>query len=204
MASPDHWTVPAALRPKPADYAYDLDRALAAVVSLSAQVPPDAFTAEVLGTERAGNGVLIRDDGLVLTIGYLIAEAESVWLTTGAGRVVPAHALAYDYVSGFGLVQALGRLDIPALPLGDSDRLAVQDPAGVGGAGGGGRSRPASWRARSSPAIGNMCWTRRCSRPRRIRTGVARRSSGLRAIFSGSARCSSSKPSGTGTQWTST
>ena len=50
MASPDHWTVPAALRPKPTDYAYDLDRALAAVVSLSAQIPPDAFTAEVLGT----------------------------------------------------------------------------------------------------------------------------------------------------------
>lgn len=136
MASPDHWTVPAALRPKPADYAYDLDRALAAVVSLSAQVPPDAFTAEVLGTERAGNGVLIRDDGLVLTIGYLIAEAESVWLTTGAGRVVPAHALAYDYVSGFGLVQALGRLDIPELPLGDSDRLAVKDRVVVAGAGG--------------------------------------------------------------------
>jgi len=139
MASPDHWTVPAALRPKPADYAYDLDRALAAVVSLSAQIPPDAFTAEVLGTERAGNGVLIRDDGLVLTIGYLIAEAESVWLTTGAGRVVPGHALAYDHVSGFGLVQALGRLDVPALPLGDSSRIAVKDRVVVAGAGG--RSR---------------------------------------------------------------
>src|SRR3954447_18359841 len=134
MASPDHWTVPAALRPKPADYAYDLDRALAAVVSLSAQVPPGAFTAEVLGTERAGNGVLIRDDGLVLTIGYLIAEAESVWLTTGAGRVAPAHVLAYDQATGFDLVQALARLDVPALSIGRSGTAPVGTPVVVAGA----------------------------------------------------------------------
>src|SRR5215207_4564501 len=87
-------------------------------------------------TVRAANGVLIRDDGLVLTIGYLIAEAESVWLTTGAGRVMPGHALAYDYVSGFGLVQLLGRLDVPAIPLGDSSRVAVKDRVIVAGAGG--------------------------------------------------------------------
>lgn len=140
MASIENWTLPAALQPKPEDYAYDLDRALAAVVGLSAHVPADAFTAEVLGTERAGNGVLIRDDGLVLTIGYLIAEAESVWLTTAAGRVVPGHALAYDYVSGFGLVQALGRLDIPALALGDSDAASVGARVVLAGAGGRARS----------------------------------------------------------------
>src|SRR5215203_5744638 len=136
MASPEDWTLPANLQPKPGDYPYDLDRALASVVGLSAQAPPDAFTAEVLGTERAGNGVLIRDDGLVLTIGYLIAEAESVWLTTGAGRIMPGHALAYDYASGFGLVQSLGRLDVPAIPLGDSSRVAIKDRVVVAGAGG--------------------------------------------------------------------
>src|SRR4051812_5199426 len=139
MASLEDWRLPAALQPKPDDYTYDLDQALSSVVGLSSQVPADAFTAEILGTERAGNGVLIRDDGLVLTIGYLIAEAESVWLTTGAGRAVPGRALAYDHVSGFGLVQALGRLDVPALPLGDSSRIAVKDRVVVAGAGG--RSR---------------------------------------------------------------
>ena len=96
----------------------------------------DAFTAEILGTERAGNGVLIRDDGLVLTIGYLITEAEEVWLTTNTGRVVPGHVLAYDQVTGFGLVQALARLDIPVLPIGDSSRAPVGEHVVVAGAGG--------------------------------------------------------------------
>src|SRR3954454_16111033 len=136
----EDWKLPAALQPKPQDYAYELDRALSSVVGLTTQVPADAFTAEILGTERAGNGVLIRDDGLVLTIGYLITEAQEVWLTTSAGRVVPGHVLAYDQVTGFGLVQALARLDIPGLPIGDSSRAAVGEHVGVGGVGGRARS----------------------------------------------------------------
>jgi S1-C subfamily serine protease len=123
MTSRDEdWKLPAAVQPKPHDYAYDLDRALSSVVGLSAQVPADAFTAEILGTKRAGNGVLIRDDGLVLTIGYLITEAEEVWIRTNAGRVAQGHVLAYDQMTGFGLIQALARLDIPVLPIGDSTK----------------------------------------------------------------------------------
>ena len=86
--SPD-WSVPAGAQPKPEDYDYDLDRALGSVVGIRSIVPADAFTAETLGTERAGNGVLIREDGVVLTIGYLITEAEQIWLTFSDGRVVP-------------------------------------------------------------------------------------------------------------------
>jgi S1-C subfamily serine protease len=140
MASLEDWKLPAALQPKPADYAYDLERCLSSVVGLTSRVPPDAFTAEILGTQRAGNGVLIRDEGLVLTIGYLITEAEEVWLTTNAGRVVPGHVLAYDQVTGFGLVQALGRLDIPVLPLGDSGRAPVGEQVVIAGSGGRTRS----------------------------------------------------------------
>jgi S1-C subfamily serine protease len=132
--------VPAALQPQPNDYAYDLDRALSSVVGLTTQVPADAFTAEILGTERAGNGVLIRDDGLVLTIGYLITEAEEVWIRTNAGRVVQGHVVAYDQVTGFGLVQALGQLDIPVLPIGDSSRALVGEQVVVAGMGGRARS----------------------------------------------------------------
>src|SRR5216684_2830400 len=89
------------------DYSFDLDRVLASVVGLHSIIPGDAFSADNLGTERAGNGVLI-DDGLVLTIGYLITEAEAVWLHLGDGRVVEGHALGFDSETGFGLVQALG------------------------------------------------------------------------------------------------
>jgi S1-C subfamily serine protease len=128
------WT--SAAQPKPEDYGFDLDRALASVVGVRAIIPDDAFTAEVLGTERAGNGVLIGKDGVVLTIGYLIVEAESVWLSTGNGAGVPGHVLAYDQETGFGLVQALARLHVPALALGDSSAADVGARVVVGGAGG--------------------------------------------------------------------
>jgi S1-C subfamily serine protease len=106
----------------------DLDPILRSIVSVRSMIPDDAFTATTLGTRRDGSGVVIRDDGLVLTIGYLITEAEEVWLTRRDGIVVPAHALAYDQETGFGLVQALGALDLPAIDFGDAEEAMVGDP----------------------------------------------------------------------------
>jgi len=135
MSSSSDWEMPLAVQPKPEDYAYDLEAVLNSLVGLRAIVPADAFTAETLGTERTGNGVIIRD-GVVLTIGYLITEAETVWLHLADGRPVPGHVLAYDQETGFGLVQALARLDMPALPIGQSKAAKVGDPVVVAGAGG--------------------------------------------------------------------
>jgi S1-C subfamily serine protease len=140
MSSFSDWTIPPASQPKPSDYVFDLEAALAAVVGLRATIPEDAFTADILGTERAGHGILIGEDGIVLTIGYLITEAESVWLTTLDGRAVPAHALAYDQATGFGLVQALAPLNLPAVNLGESARSRVGDRVIVAGVGGRRRS----------------------------------------------------------------
>jgi S1-C subfamily serine protease len=139
MAALTEWRVPPANQPRASEYGFDLDRALESVVGLHAIIPPDAFSAETLGTERAGNGVVI-DDGLVLTIGYLITEAESVWLHLADGRVVEGHVLGFDSVSGFGLVQALGRLDVAPLPLGSSATARTGDRVVLGGAGGRTRS----------------------------------------------------------------
>ena len=139
MASLTEWKVPAAAQPRQADYEFDLDRALSAVVGLHSIIPPDAFTAHTLGEERAGNGVVI-DDGLVLTIGYLITEADSVWLHLADGRVVQADMLGIDRESGFGLLQTLGRLDLEPLPLGSSAAAGVNDRVVVGGVGGRTRS----------------------------------------------------------------
>ena len=140
MASVSDWQVPPAVRPKQEDYGYDLDRALNAVVGVHTKIPEDAFTAETLGTERLGHGVLIRDRGVVLTIGYLVTEAQEVWLTPNEGPPVPGHVLAYDQETGFGLVQALARLSLPALTLGRSNDTRVGDPVVVGGSGGRSRS----------------------------------------------------------------
>lgn len=139
MPSLTEWRVPPAYQPHTGDYGFDLDRALSSIVGLHSMIPPDAFSAETLGTERAGNGVVV-DDGLVLTIGYLITEAEAVWLHRGDGRVVEGHALGFDTVTGFGLVQALGSLELEALPLGASATAKIGDRVVVGGAGGRTRS----------------------------------------------------------------
>ncbi len=118
----------------------DIDRALKSIVAIHSTIPEDGFTADILGTERAGSGVVIRENGLVLTIGYLITEADNVWLTTADGRVVPGHALGYDQESGFGLVQALGPLDLPALELGRAGGIDVGDPVLLAGGGTGVRA----------------------------------------------------------------
>jgi len=123
------------MHPSPENYDYELDQVLASVVGIRSIVPPDAFTAETLGTERLGNGVLIRRDGVVLTVGYLVTEAESVWLSFD-NQVVPGHVLGFDQVTGFGLVQALAHLDVPHLPLGDSSAAQVGEQVVIAGAGG--------------------------------------------------------------------
>src|SRR5665213_504456 len=139
MAALTEWKVPLSAQPRAEDYSYDLARALSSVVGLHSIIPPDGFTAETLGAERAGNGVLI-DDRLVLTIGYLITEAATVWLHLGDGRVVEGHALALDQETGFGLVQALGPIDLPVLPIGSSRAAEIGERVVIGGAGGRTRS----------------------------------------------------------------
>jgi S1-C subfamily serine protease len=137
MATAFEWHVPAEAEPQQAAYGFDLERVFATLVGIRTKVPSDAFTAEVLGTERSGNGVVIRPDGLILTIGYLAVEAKEVWLTLADGRNVQGDVLAYDQDSGFGLIQALERLHLPALELGASSDAKPATPviaAGFGGA----------------------------------------------------------------------
>jgi S1-C subfamily serine protease len=135
MSSSSEWEMPLSVQPKPEHFDYDLEEALNSVVGIRAMIPSDAFTAETLGTERAGNGVLIRD-GVVLTIGYLITEAQTIWLHLADGHPVPGHVLAYDQETGFGLVQALARVEAPTLPIGRSQDAKVGDAVVVAGAGG--------------------------------------------------------------------
>lgn len=115
----------------------DVDAMLSSLVSVRSEVPEDALTASVLGTERMGNGVVIGDPGLVLTIGYLVTEAQTLWITDHQGLAVPGHVLGYDQESGFGLVQALQPLPAPAMDLGVSAACDVGDPIVLAGHGGG-------------------------------------------------------------------
>ncbi len=140
----EEWQFPENLQPDQGELKFELDNRLNAVVSLKAEIPDDGFTADTLGTSRQGNGVLIGKSGLVLTIGYLITEAESIWLTTNHGKSIPATGLAYDQVSGFGIVQALDKLDVEPITLGSADELNVGEKLIIAGHGGRARSLQAN------------------------------------------------------------
>ena len=103
---------------------------LSAVVRIKARILPNARSAETLGTTREGNGVLIRDN-FVLTIGYLVIEAEGIEVFAGDGKAVPATLAGYDHASGFGLLRLVAPIDGKPLPLGESRELAERDPVMV-------------------------------------------------------------------------
>lgn len=123
------------VRPNQDELDFDLDHALKSMVRLQCHVPDAALTAQALGTERAGNGVVIDASGLVLTIGYLVTEAETVWITDHAGQIIQGTVAGYDQRTGFGLVQALGRLGLPALALGESSEIEAADRVVMAGGG---------------------------------------------------------------------
>ena len=103
---------------------------LNAVVGVSAKIQANARSAESLGTQRSGTGVLVRE-GYVLTIGYLVIEAEAIQVTAADGRTLPATLAGYDHASGFGLLKLVGPSPGKPLSLGDSNALAEREPAMV-------------------------------------------------------------------------
>ena len=109
---------------------------LKSVVKVSARVPSGARTAPTLGTERVGSGVVIDDSGLVLTIGYVILEADEVSVAAAGGKDIPAEIVAYYHDTGFGLLRAATPLGVPPLELGDSAALEQKQPVLVAGHGG--------------------------------------------------------------------
>jgi S1-C subfamily serine protease len=104
-------------------------------VSITAHVPEDAMSAGLLGTERVGHGVRIRDDGLIATIGYVVHEAENLWIGTRE-TVVPGFVIGYDFDSGLALVKPSLPLHGPSMRMGRADDLSVGDSVTVMSSGG--------------------------------------------------------------------
>jgi serine protease Do len=120
-----------------------LDQAIKAVVKIEAKITAGGRTVKGLGAERDGHGVVIDEKGLVLTIGYLILEAESVTVTTSDGKKVPASFVAYDHNTGFGLVRAFKSLGVKPIKFGNSDHTKIDQVLLVVGHGGGFNASPA-------------------------------------------------------------
>ncbi len=120
-----------------------VDELLTAVVGIQAMVPEQARTAGSLGTRRAGSGVLIDSKGLIVTIGYLILEAEKVEIALPNGELSPVKILAYDYETGFGLLRATADVDFRPMELGSSSRLVPGEKMLIASHGGSQTLRPA-------------------------------------------------------------
>jgi serine protease Do len=121
--------VEAADKPRP-DASPTIDAAafFAAIVKIETHALPDARSAATLGTEREGSGIVIAKDGLILTIGYLLVEADDVKIVDDRGRTLPARVVAYDHATGLGLVRPIAPLDVVPIKLGDSSKLGEADP----------------------------------------------------------------------------
>ncbi|HEV7394206.1 MAG TPA: S1C family serine protease [Burkholderiales bacterium] len=97
------------------------------VVKVKTHAVRDARSADSLGTEREGTGIVIDTNGLVLTIGYLITEAEKVELSTADGKVFPATVLGYDNTTGMGLLKSLTPLPVRPVDFGESAKIAERE-----------------------------------------------------------------------------
>ena len=109
---------------------------LPSLVTLKSTVPREARSARTLGTEREGHGVVIDDEGLVLTVGYLVLEANGVEIVDNDGKRATAMVVSFDNDSGFALVRTVVPLKIKPVSFGDSDMLKQRDSVVVAGAGG--------------------------------------------------------------------
>jgi len=104
-------------------------KAHAAVVGVRVLVADGARSAESLGKQRSGSGVVIGKDGLILTIGYLMMEADSIQIITQDNKTLPAQAVAFDLATGFGLVRTLLPLDgIEPVAFGPLEPLRSGEP----------------------------------------------------------------------------
>jgi S1-C subfamily serine protease len=110
--------------------------ALPAVVGVHTLIPENRRSAQTLGAEREGHGIVIDDEGLVVTIGYLIMEASTITVTDSEGRALDARIVGYDYESGFGLIRTIAPPPVRPMPFGDSDSLVLRSEAYVAGVGG--------------------------------------------------------------------
>jgi S1-C subfamily serine protease len=113
-----------------------LDDLVAAVVRIKTFINPDGRSVANLGREREGSGIVIDENGLVLTIGYLMVEAHAAEVVTNAGRTVPASIVGYDHETGFGLLRTIEPLKIKPIAFGRSDSVKEQDPVLVASFGG--------------------------------------------------------------------
>ncbi len=113
----------------------DAERLFGAIVKITVHAIPNARSNATLGNEREGTGIVIGENGLILTIGYLIVEADDVSIVDSKGRTLGARVVGYDHATGFGLLRTIAPLAVKPVPFGDSGKLAERDPVMIASSG---------------------------------------------------------------------
>jgi len=114
----------------------DAEHTLQAIIKIRSIIPDNAYTARSLGTEREGNGIIIDASGHILTIGYLILEAETIEIYPPEGNPIKATFVGYDHKTGFGILRAKDPLSVTPIKLGQSSEVSEGDPILIAGHGG--------------------------------------------------------------------
>ena len=115
---------------------FNVEKKLNSIVAINSYIPENSYSADLLGTERSGHGIVIREDGLIVTIGYVITEAESIWISTSDSDAVPGYIVGNDYESGLGLIKPMTALNLPKINCGKLKELNVDDSVLIAGHGG--------------------------------------------------------------------
>ncbi|AHJ68247.1 S1C family serine protease [Granulibacter bethesdensis] len=140
--SEDQWQIPQNMQPHPSDYSFDLEAVLQGIVFLRC-LGPDGFDpdgSDDQGAQRTGSGVAIEvgssQTKMVITMTYLVNDADAIWITTQDGQVTPGHIIALDHESGFALIRPADALACPAIQIGDSSSVASESGAILAASGG--------------------------------------------------------------------
>lgn len=131
IASVVYLPEPAAAQAEPS-----IEDVFKAIVRIDTTVPDGARTRDALGATRTGHGAVIDANGLIVTIGYIVLEADSVTVTSHDGTTTPATVLAYDHDTGFGLVRSARPIPVKPLPIGKSNSVKQKAAAVIAGYGG--------------------------------------------------------------------
>ncbi|HYO77315.1 MAG TPA: trypsin-like peptidase domain-containing protein [Thermoanaerobaculia bacterium] len=84
-------------------------------------------TPAVVGISRnggSGSGVIVRADGVIITNAHVVGNARTVEVTTADGRTLTGTVVGRDPDVDTAIVR-VNATNLPAAPLGDSDRLEV-------------------------------------------------------------------------------
>jgi serine protease Do len=126
----------AAQKPQQAQVERDAEDVLAAVVRIKMTAIPNARSNATLGASREGTGIVIDEGGHIVTIGYIVIEADSIEITTQDDRTFPATLVGYDHASGLGLLRVVAPLGVKPMPMGQASDVAQREPVMVLPAGG--------------------------------------------------------------------